>query len=446
MNRSNFLNGTVGFLLLALTSIGGMPVSQAQTPPTSREREQARVMLSAIKFDLEKNYYDPTFHGMNLDERFKAAEEKTVNAVSLAQLLGIVGQTLLDLNDSHTFFLPPGRTYKTDYGWQMKGIGDQCFISAVKPGSDAEVKGLKEGDEVISIDGLQPRRNNLWKIVYLYQAIRPRPGVRFVVKKPDDQQQQLDVAAKIQLGKKMMDLTGAGQGYDTNTLIVDAENEARLNRQRYIEMEDVFVWKMPGFNLDKTQVNDMMDKVHKRKALVLDLRGNGGGYEETLLALIGNVFDHDIKVGDLKRRKEQKALTAKSRGHDVFNGKLFVLVDSQSASASELFARVIQLEKRGTIIGDRSAGAVMRSKEYDHELGVDIVAPYGVSITDADIIMTDGQSLENIGVQPDELKLPTGADLAMKRDPVLAYALSQAGINLSAEKAGLLFPVEWLKH
>jgi C-terminal processing protease CtpA/Prc len=382
---------------------------------------------------------------LNLDERFKTAEEKINQATSLAQLLGVVGQVLLDLNDSHTFFLPPGRTYKTDYGWQMKAIGDRCYVVAVNPQSDAQAKGLQEGDEIVSIDGMNPTRENQWKILYLYYQIRPRPGMRLTVIKPNGEQQQLDVAAKIQEGKKVVDLTANGQGYDTGDLIREAEKEAYLNRQRYVEMGDVFIWKMPGFDQDPVQVRDTIEKVKKRKTLVLDLRGNGGGYEETLLALIGNVFDHEVKLGEVKRRKEQKEVVAKSRGNEAFSGKIFVLIDSQSASAAELFARVVQLEKRGTIIGDRSAGAVMRSRLYSHTIGIDRFIPYAASITDADIIMNDGKSLERVGVTPDELKLPSASDLASKRDPVLAYALSLAGADITPEKAGTLFPVEWKK-
>jgi C-terminal processing protease CtpA/Prc len=71
--------------------------------------------------------------------------------------------------------------------------------------------------------------------------------------------------------------------------------------------------------------------------------------------------------------------------------------------------------------------------------------PYGISITGADIIMTDGKSLEHFGVTPDEIRLPTAADLAAKRDPVLVYAASLLGVKLSSEKAGELFPIEWGK-
>ena len=172
----------------------------------------------------------------------------------------------------------------------------------------------------------------------------------------------------------------------------------------------------------------------------------GAGWEEHTQAVVGrSVVDHDVQVGELKGRKDRKPVVAKTRGSHSYAGKVVVLVDSQSGSAAELLARVIQLERRGAVIGDRSAGAVMQAKHYPHELGLDTVVPYGVSITSADIIMADGQSLEHAGVTPDELVLPAATDLAAKRDPVLSRAASLVGIKLGPEKAGALFPIEWRK-
>ena len=69
----------------------------------------------------------------------------------------------------------------------------------------------------------------------------------------------------------------------------------------------------------------------------------------------------------------------------------------------------------------------------------------GDKCVDADIIMTDGKSLEHFGVVPDELRLPTTQDMAAKRDPVLAYAVSLLGGKITPAEAGALFPLEWRK-
>jgi C-terminal processing protease CtpA/Prc len=128
--------------------------------------------------------------------------------------------------------------------------------------------------------------------------------------------------------------------------------------------------------------------------------------------------------------------------HNTFAGKIIVLIDSESMSASELFSRVVQIEKRGLVIGDRSAGSVMRARFYQYQLSGAAVF-YGVTISEADLVMTDGRSLEHVGVTPDEVMIPMASDLAKGLDPVLAHAAETLGVKLSAEQAGKLFPYEW---
>jgi C-terminal processing protease CtpA/Prc len=61
----------------------------------------------------------------------------------------------------------------------------------------------------------------------------------------------------------------------------------------------------------------------------------------------------------------------------------------------------------------------------------------------ADVITTDGKSLEHIGVTPQMPLIPTGANLAAGQDPVLAVALELFGQKVTAEQAGKLFPIKW---
>lgn len=78
-------------------------------------------------------------------------------------------------------------------------------------------------------------------------------------------------------------------------------------------------------------------------------------------------------------------------------------------------------------------------------MGMEVAVFYGTSVTDADVIMSDGKSLERAGVVPDETILLTGNDLASKHDPVLSRAAELVGVKLEPVKAGAMFPREWLK-
>lgn len=431
-------------LCLLIGSATFRPVA-AQTPTPEelkRDRNRGIAMLQLMKDYLKEFYYDPKYHGMDLDARFKVSEEKMKDAANIGQVLGIVAQTLAELNDSHTFFVPPPRPVDVDYGWKMQMIGDTCYVVTVKTGSDAEAQGLKPGDEVISLDGFKPTRQTLWKMEYNYNVLRPQPGKRIVVRTPGGETRELALKAKVEKRPKQINLEEW-----FNQLFEDYDDEKRL--ARYADWNDIFIWKLREFGLTESKVDETMRKARQFKTLILDLRGNGGGYEVTLKRLVGYFFDQDITIGEIKRRKESKPLKAKTRGDKAFKGQLIVLIDSRSGSAAELFARTIQIEKRGTIIGDRSAGAVMRSMFRPGLLG-DMssgnMIPYGASITDADFVMTDGKSLEKVGVTPDEVVLPTAEDLANRRDPVLARAIALAGAQISPQKAGTLFPLELELH
>lgn len=421
-------------------------ISPAQQTIGKFERERGQDMLRMIKSDLKEKYYDPTIRGIDIEARFAAANEKMKTATSNGHIMGIIAQVLVDLGDSHTFFVPPSRASKTEYGWQGQVIGDGIFVTAVKPGSDADAKGLKVGDQILGIDNFAVARENYWLMRYFYYTLRPQPGMKLAIRKPDGKQLEMLIAAKITQRKRVMDLTGSDNGNDIWDLIREGEREDYLNRHRYHSIgKEIFIWRMPGFDMAEAEVDDMMGKISDYKAVIFDLRGNGGGAVRTLNRLIANLFDHDVKIADWKGRKKFDPQIAKTRGAKSFKGDVIVLVDSESGSASEIFARVMQLEKRGTVIGDRSAGKVMVSRYFGHQVGIDVVAFFGASITEADLIMSDGKSLENTGVTPDKQMIPTADDLANGRDPVLSAAVTLLGRKLDSVEAGKLFPIEWAK-
>lgn len=430
-NVSFFRNALIfAFILLSITTVYSQSFDKI-------ERDRAKDMLNAVKKEIKNNYYDTTFRGIDLDLHFKSAEEKLQKATSLGQAFGIIAQAVLELNDSHTTFYPPSRAGKVEYGWRMQVIGDKCFVTAVKPKSDAEMQGLKIGDEIISIEGFRPSRKDMWKVNYYYNILSPRSGLNLRVKGPTDKEpRELNIASKITKEKAVLSFADLVREFELGS---DDKVE-----NRFVKINNTTIWKMPTFAIEPGAITSIMKgRLTQSANLILDLRGNGGGYVMTLEELAGYFVSKDTKIADLKGRKEMKPQMAKTKGDDIFKGKLVVLIDANSGSASEIFARLMQLEQRGVVIGDQSAGAVMQSRGIPMSMGVDKIVPYGMNMTNADVIMTDGKSLEHVGVTPHIPLLATGADLALQRDPVLAAALQLFGQTISPEDAGKLFPYKW---
>jgi C-terminal processing protease CtpA/Prc len=432
----------------AVVAALAVSLSLAQQPLSATDklnRDRAHVMLRDAYENLKKHYYDTKYHGLDLDARYKEHDAAIARSTSLGEGFSVVAEFLDGLNDSHTFFEPPARSYRLDYGFRVQMYGDKPLIARVRPGTDAESK-VKPGDEVLSWNGLKVNRDQMWKINYLFNSLAPQKTSMLSLRDPSGQFRDVVVQPTTHQLKRVLDLSGDRGDSDRWELIRENENLDHYVRQRGVEFEGAMIWKMPEFDMTDDQVDRMFATVRKYPALILDLRDNHGGLVATLERMVANVFDRDVKIADRIGRKELKPQLAKTRGgNNVFSGKLIVLVDSNSASAAELFARVVQLEKRGVVLGDVSSGHVMESRGYSQSQGADTKIFYSFSVTDADLVMADGKSLEHSGVTPDELIVPTALDIAEGKDPVLARAAELAGVKTTPAAAGKLFPFEWMK-
>jgi carboxyl-terminal processing protease len=428
--RNLLLGPLVFFALVLLACTSAFSQFNARHLPLNRYR--GAEMLSNIKHDLKENYYDADFHGMKLDERFKIAEDKIEHAQSNGQIYAIIAQLLSELDDSHTVFLPPAWGLKVDYGFEMQTIGDRCYVTSVVPDSDAAKQQLKPGDQILTIDGFAATRANLWRIEYSYFLLQPRDGMTLNLRNPAGDAKTISLRMKMIAGEKLEKLYRKSQP---------------LFQPRYHELNpEVMICKFPHFEFDNSEIEEMMKRIGNRKILIFDLRGNGGGLQRTMLHLLGYFFDREVNVATLQERMATTPLLSLPQRGKTFTGKLIVLVDSSSASAAEIFARTMQIQKRGVVIGDRTAGDVMISRafvrgfrrppadDWSFSMG------YGARITIADCLMPDGKSLEHAGVIPDETLLPTPQDIAAERDPVLARAIELGGGHATPKDAASLFP------
>lgn len=424
-------------LTLMALALVGLPVGVLGQGLTRNDRERGRTMLRQIEHEIEKSYYDSTLKGLSLADTAAVLDSLIQQATTLAEVLTTVARLPLVLQDSHTFFLPPSQRLKAEYGWEMLMVGDSCYVEQVKANSDAEHQGLSPGDLLLSVSGYALTRQNLWLLRHLFHVLRPQSALGVVVQSPAGVRHELSLAANVVASKNVYDLTGLN-GEDIAQLVREEENADRERPNLLVEVGDVAVWRLPTFNIPLPEIRNQMKVVRRHRALVLDLRGNQGGSGEALRTLVGQLSPVDDSLGVSHERRRRTPLVAKGSGDAAFVGPLVVLVDSRSASASEILARAMQLAGRGIVLGDRTAGAVMGSQWRSFAIGAETMVFYGVAVTVADFVMSDGGRLEGVGVQPDTLILPTGADLAARRDPVLARALTIVGKPMDPAAAGAL--------
>jgi len=411
----------------------------AAQAPSGEQVSRAHQMLEQVRSDLRRYYFDSTFGGINIEAKYRHVDSALDRAATIGELFGDIAQYVFDLHDSHTEFYPPGRAAQVDYGWGWGAFGSEAYITWVRKGSDAAAKGLSVGDRVLSIDGMTPTRDSRWVIGYLYNVLNPRPGMHVQVMHTDERLDEVDVLAKVTPLDRVVDY---GDMSTISRLINEGEDASHARRHWWHEFGDTaLVWHFLRFVYQDEGIDEMMGRAAGHKNLIIDLRNNGGGSEEAILRLLGHFVDHAQRIARVRWRNKTDSLIARP-SKTQYKGNLIILVNANSASASEITTRFLQLEGYATVVGDRTAGAVMGSYYYPHEAGFVMGGKhvdYGLTISVEDLIMDDESRLESVGVTPEWIVVPTGADLAAKRDPQMTKALSLAGIQVDPIQAAKIY-------
>jgi len=152
--------------------------------------------------------------------------------------------------------------------------------------------------------------------------------------------------------------------------------------------------------------------------VVLDLRGNGGGYVDSAQEVLGLWLDNQHVMTE---RTQFRTLELRSAARRVqMDGlKTVVLIDGGTASAAEIVAGALRHYNKATILGEESYGKGSVQRMVDLPRGELLV------VTMARWLLPDGTNLSEQGLEPDEVVEMTLEDLAALRDPQLA-----AGVKL----------------
>lgn len=357
-----------------------------------------------------------------IDERFVPAAVSTSSPTTTAsveqeRVWGMISGLTSSLDDPYTFFLPPveNQIFAEDMNGSFEGVGMEIAIrdqmlTVVSPlkNTPAERAGLKSGDKITHINGVETRNLDITGAV---RRIRGPKGsavtltiVREGLSEPKDISVVRDVidVPTITTERK----TGNGE-----------EEPGTLGAKR-----DVFVIQLMNFSANSAALfrNALREFVETGSPhLIIDLRGNPGGYLEAAVEIASWFLPAGKVVVEEDYAGNASNIVHRSRGYDVFNKnlKLVILIDKGSASASEIFAQALRHYGKATLVGESTFG-----KGSVQEL-VDITSDTALKITVARWLGPDGLQIPHSGIVPDvEVKI-TDEEKEQKKDPQMEKAI-----------------------
>ncbi len=144
------------------------------------------------------------------------------------------------------------------------------------------------------------------------------------------------------------------------------------------------------------EVSDYVNTLKKNntKKLVIDLRNNPGGELEAAVEM-SQIFLSAGKIGELRYKDQEKNEIIYSRNYNAPRLKLVVLVNENSASASEFFSAALQGRKAATIIGTQTLG------KGSMQILMRIVTGAGMKFTIGEFFAYDGSRIHETGITPD---------------------------------------------
>ena len=408
-------------ILLAIL-LGISVASPAET--NSSERGRMENILNAVSKEVQKNFYDPKLKGLDWLSLTEQARQRIRNADHVGEMIGAISGLLYQLHDSHTVFIPPGRTVHAVYGFKAQPFAEDVLVYDVQKNGPAAKAGLKVGDHIIGIDNINVTRSTYFDIMHYLSVLDPRTEL-YVEVAEQGSSQTIKIPTKLEPHPR-------GLYFDYNEIMREIDAQERF--YSYTDYEGGIVYlKLRSFGVSAGEMGDAAGKAKNAQSVIIDLRGNGGGTVESMKELLGRLTDEAYDAGQSVSRQKSDPLHIKPVAPQV-SGRLFVLIDSASASASEIVARTMQLRKRALVIGDRSSGRVNAARLFWDEVGAYDKVAFGTEVAVSRVVMQNGEELENQGVTPDELCIPSSADLRSGKDPCLARALALARTALESRK------------
>ncbi|MGH9508760.1 MAG: S41 family peptidase [Terriglobales bacterium] len=406
---------SLGVLILTMLAI---PDQRARGQAV--ERGQWENILKLVSADVEKNFYDPRLKGLDWAALTEETRKRINTLDDTGQMILAVSALLSQLQDSHTYFVPPRLTAQADFGFKARAYGNDVRVYEIKKKGPAEKAGLRVGHAILVLNGVPLDRHNLREVLRLVTRVVPARTLELQVAFPGEPPGTVRIPARL--------ITTQEYQYLGSVWRVVDEQRARDVHVNFSHKEHgngVLYVSIPTFTASPDVTYSVISRARPAKALILDLRGNAGGWMETTLTFLGFFSDKPELLARRVSRTGSQDLTIKPR-NPGFQGSIIVLVDSDTASAAELVSRYLQFSHKAVVLGDVTRGMVSEGQIIEGKIGARFVTYFATVVTSATLVMPDGEELEGRGVIPNVHCIPSAEDLVRGADPCLDKATALA--------------------
>jgi carboxyl-terminal processing protease len=425
-------------LLFALAASAAVPArtapmavaSHSESSATESSRQLSlktrQEVFERVWKEIADHYYDRAFNGVDWNEvhaRYKPLVDATKDD---REFYGLLSHMTGELHDAHTRFNSPEqwRNIKKQQGvgsgLSLDEIDGKVVVTSIRQDSYAAHVGIEPGMVILTIDG-KPVGERIAEVerakavsstsratsMFTYSRLLAGPAdseVKLGLERADGSRFETEVRRQVYSAVPNLatDTTPAGNAYI-----------------RF----DAF---QPSITKEFRQA---LERFRNSPGLIVDLRRNGGGDLGVLVPIAGYFFDKKILFAKDETRSGKPLsefvgiwrlpldLYVGRSGDQIYSGPVVVLIDSRSASSSEVFAAGMQDSQRARIVGSQSCGCVLGIAKPRVMKGGGVL-----EMSEVLWFSPKGRRLEGTGIMPDQTVLPTLKSLQAKEDPALEAA------------------------